>query len=99
MIISNRAVVQISREKFKELVDKSVELEKIKNMVSSLQRQLKNKSDTIEQLKSKIRCYETTKKKEENKKEIKITQKKEPNVSNENENVYLDRNFYIATII
>lgn len=51
----------ISKDKYKELLDKTVELEKIKNTVFKLQCDLKDKADIIKGLHSKIRQYENEK--------------------------------------
>lgn len=45
-----------------------MELEKLKNIVPSLQSQLKNQSETIKNLQARIRCFETMKKQEEDEK-------------------------------
>lgn len=46
--------VQLTRAKYKELVDQTVELAKYKNLVIKLQGHLKNRSAKIKQLESKV---------------------------------------------
>lgn len=70
----------ITKDKYKELLDKTVELEKIKNIVLKLKCDLKDKADIIKGLQSTIRQYE-------NEKKIEIAKKDKEKFYNENAKV------------